>query len=240
MFKRAAARKASTDVDVDDDSISITSTQGSEHSDDHEFVVSRVLAEKTVKGRKLYLLLWEGYPEHKSSWEPRSNIVDSNILDVWKERKMREARGIDTPYDYAKFDVEDAKRRQEKQDRHRRREAKRKRLGISGSHYDSGEEAVESKPMVEDGVGTKKKSDSSPKKSTKPFRVRVTGANVQPLGDTSPEPETSRPETSRKSSTKNLSRPASTPAIDPSRPKGKENTVQVSYQSPTSTYQLRH
>jgi hypothetical protein len=229
MFRRAAARRAS----VDDDAISITSTQSSEHSDDHAFEVSRVLAEKTVRGKKLYLLLWEGYPEYKSTWEPRVNICDDNILNVWKERKMREARGIDTAFDVAKFEAENKKREEEKKDRHRRRKAKRKRRGISVSdseHEDAEEsdvEAVESKLMVEDDMGMKKKADSSPKKSNKPFRVRVTGTNVERLNDSSPEPETSRPETSRNSGTKNLSRPASTPIIDSSRPKGKENPVQV-------------
>jgi chromo domain-containing protein 1 len=225
MFKASAARRAS----VDDDAISITSTQSSQYSDEHQYEVDRVLAEKTIKGKKYYLLLWEGYPEHRATWEPRVNIYDPKVLDVWKERKMKESRGIETSFNVERFQAHQDKFLEEKADRHRRRKAKRRRrnISVSDSEQDDADsivEAAEVNDVVEDDRGMKRKTNSSSKQSEKPYRVRVTGANVQPLNDSSSEAEIPR-----KSSHKSLGQSRSIVTPEPSRLKEKGNIVLVSF-----------
>lgn len=188
MFKASPARSASV-PDDDDDSISITSTQDSEQSEGHEYEVDRVLAEKIVKeksgkGKKFYLLLWQGYSEKRATWEPRANICDPKILDAWRERQKNEDQGIETRFDVKSFDAQKA-------DRCRRRKAKRKRRGItvSDSESDDDESVVEAAEV-----------NASAKPLEKTFGVRVTeanaqpltGANAQPLKDTSSEAELPR------------------------------------------------
>ncbi|KAH8769584.1 hypothetical protein F5882DRAFT_301843, partial [Hyaloscypha sp. PMI_1271] len=141
---------------VDDDAISLTSTLSSEYGSDDEFSVDRILADKTEGNKKKYLILWDGYPLEKATWEPHKNINDE-ILEVWKERKSRESKGLDPPFDVAEFDALLARLAAEKADRHRRRKAKRKRLRLAVSpapsdadDSDSSVEAIEENE-VEDG-----------------------------------------------------------------------------------------
>jgi chromo domain-containing protein 1 len=102
MTERTVA-KQTRGLGFDDDSISITSTASEAYSSDQEFEVERVLAEKTQDGRKYYLVLWAGYLEEKSTWEPRKNIQDPAILDIWKGRKMQEEQKIVPAFDLTKF-----------------------------------------------------------------------------------------------------------------------------------------
>ncbi|KAG9236133.1 hypothetical protein BJ875DRAFT_240872 [Amylocarpus encephaloides] len=103
----------------EDDSISLTSTVDSEHSTDHEFLVSCILAEKIEAKKKKYLIRWDGYPEERSSWEP-SETIPLGICSDWN------ASGN------SKFDVDGFEQRQDEiadQKEHRRklREAERQR-----------------------------------------------------------------------------------------------------------------
>lgn len=116
---------------LDDDAISITSTQSDAYSSEEEFLVERVLAEKKDKNnRPLYLILWAGYPEEKSTWEPKKNIQDPGILEVWAERKSQEALGAQPAFDLASFDARIIEIQRVRAERHQRRNAKRRRLGI--------------------------------------------------------------------------------------------------------------
>ena len=209
MTERTIA-KQTRELAVDDDSISITSTTSEAYSSDQEFEVERVLAEKTQDGRKYYLVFWSGYPEEKATWEPRKNIQDPAILDVWRDRKMREDRGIVPAFNVTKFNETIKTLEEAKANRHRRRKAKRKRLGIPVSPSksqkgrkadDSGSstEAVEADEEPEDDPGMKRQRKSKkpaqqtarkpPPKVKKPFKVLVTGDKVQELGDSSSELE---------------------------------------------------
>ena len=42
---------------------------------DSEFLVEKILAERTRKGYKQVLIKWKGYPDSFNSWEPASDLV---------------------------------------------------------------------------------------------------------------------------------------------------------------------
>ena len=61
---------AEPESDYDTDTISLTSTDESEHDPEKTFDVKEILSEKVrpdKKGNKVikYLIEWEGYPKHK-------------------------------------------------------------------------------------------------------------------------------------------------------------------------------
>lgn len=41
------------------------------HGDEPFYNVEKILKVKTVKGKKLYFVKWEGYPETDNTWEPK-------------------------------------------------------------------------------------------------------------------------------------------------------------------------
>jgi chromo domain-containing protein 1 len=182
MTERTVARQSR----LEDDAISITSTQPSEHPEDFEFKVDRILAER-LTDRKKYLIRWLNYPVERSTWEPRKNILDPAIVDLWKKRKMRETSGIDPPFDLAGFNDQLNKLAEEKAQRHRQRKAKRRRLGLPVSPSDSDRSddndssvdamGVNDKPEDDTGSRTsrEKKNATPTKMSKKPFEVLVTG-----------------------------------------------------------------
>ncbi|KAF2710940.1 hypothetical protein K504DRAFT_465972 [Pleomassaria siparia CBS 279.74] len=76
------------DVEYDTDSISITSTQESVHSDSHEYEVEEIICEYTSQDNDeipitKYLVRWTDYPMHKCTWEPVENLENTTLLDDW-------------------------------------------------------------------------------------------------------------------------------------------------------------
>jgi hypothetical protein len=49
-----------------------------------EYVVEGILEERGRGNRKQYLVKWEGYPD--PTWEPASNLEDTEALDEWEKR----------------------------------------------------------------------------------------------------------------------------------------------------------
>ncbi|PMD55348.1 uncharacterized protein K444DRAFT_697347 [Hyaloscypha bicolor E] len=123
---------------LEDDAVSLTSIQSEEYDSSQDFNVDDVLAEKTERGRKMFLLSWTGYPEEKSTWAPRKNI-SAEILESWKEKKKRQEKNIEKPFDIVGFEARLKRLAAEKEDRHRRRKAKRRRLGMQVSESESQE-----------------------------------------------------------------------------------------------------
>jgi len=175
---------------------------------DQEFEVERILAEKNVNGKKFYLILWKDYHEDKSTWEPKANIVDEGLLETWKTRRQLEQSGDALPFDVAQFEARIKKLEEEKADRHRRRQVKRKSLGIpvslSPSDLDEvsdGDDADDSDSSVEAAEENKIEEASRPRKSTtkrkksvsptkpvkKPLTNRVQGSDIQHIEDGSPD-----------------------------------------------------
>ncbi|TGO62543.1 hypothetical protein BCON_0019g00800 [Botryotinia convoluta] len=123
--------------------ISIESTDEEQYGSDHEFIVERILAQKTEDGQRLYLIRWTGFPEEESSWEPRKNILGQSILDAWKTRRTRELQGLDAPYDVGKLELLKKVAEAGKARRARLRREKRKRQGIVVSPHESDADSVD-------------------------------------------------------------------------------------------------
>lgn len=122
--------------DVDDDDISVTSTVPSEQESEYE--VETILAERTQDDQPMYLVKWAGYSIERATWEPAESFFnDESFLD-WKWKRKAIAEGKQPEFDLVSFEnhliaLEDA---QEK--RSLRREAKRRRLGLSREQTDAG------------------------------------------------------------------------------------------------------
>ncbi|KAG0647838.1 zinc finger 1 [Hyphodiscus hymeniophilus] len=163
-----------TREEYEEDSVSVTSSRSEEYDPDEEFLVERILAErKGDDGKKLYLISWANFPEEKSTWEPRRNIQDPDILAVWKERKHQESNGLESPFDLAEFNARIQRLCQEKEERHRRRKAKRKRRGIPVSpdpelHRQLAENSDSTEDVESDGIP----ENSSPEATMKPKMTR--------------------------------------------------------------------
>ncbi|KAK4505045.1 hypothetical protein PRZ48_003008 [Zasmidium cellare] len=128
MSTRGKGRALFVD-ESDEDSIATQSTAESEALE--EYGVDRILLEKEdEEGVTNYLIKWEGYPLGRSSWEPANSILDESIIEHWEEEKRRIRRGEAEPFDEDDFlaAVEDIFRA--KQDRGRRRKAKRRKRGL--------------------------------------------------------------------------------------------------------------
>ncbi|CZR53643.1 uncharacterized protein PAC_03523 [Phialocephala subalpina] len=192
MTERTVAQQ----TQLEDDAISLTSTQGSEYDPDKEFNVVRILAEKLQNGKKLFLIQWENYPIERSTWEPKDHI-SPEIHEAWKERKQREKRGIEEAFDVPSFQQTLRRLAKEKQARQKLRKAKRKRLGIPVPSSDSdtrmadrdnssSDEAVEEN-AIEDTTprAPKRKSESPSKQTKKPARYRVQGNRAHRIDDSS-------------------------------------------------------
>ncbi|KAF5874258.1 putative chromo domain-containing protein [Botrytis fragariae] len=128
--------------------ISIESTDEEQYGSDHEFIVERILAQKTEDGQTLYLIRWTGFPEEESSWEPRKNILGQSILDAWKRRRTRELQGLDAPYDVGKLELLKKVAEAGKARRACLRREKRKRQGIVVSPHESDADSVDETPTT--------------------------------------------------------------------------------------------
>ena len=134
-----------------DDDISVTSTAMSEMQD--EYILERILAERNATdGSRQWLVKWEGYPEERSTWEPRSSFTSGEPLFEWQAKQMRIARGYDKPYDVATFEQRIGEIEKARVIHKARRRAKRIRLGLPVStdsdEGDSSDEAEESDDEV--------------------------------------------------------------------------------------------
>ncbi|PVH80903.1 hypothetical protein DL98DRAFT_571518 [Cadophora sp. DSE1049] len=186
---------------ADEDDISLTSTGSDDYFSDAEFTVDRILAEKGPAKNKYYLISWEGYPEEKSTWEPQAN-VGKDTLEEWAERLAREKQGLDQPFDVDRFEATVKRLKYEKEDRHKRREAKRRRIKAARleamaakrrnqavkNDSDSSSEAIEENEFEDaPGIkikGTAKRGQSGTKQQFKrPVKHATTKPAPQRLSD---------------------------------------------------------
>jgi Chromo (CHRromatin Organisation MOdifier) domain len=104
-------------------------TVSRQSTEDDIYSVDRILAEKQEDRGTHYLLLWDGYTEDQSTWEPLQNIRDKELLDIWRERKAQELRGMVPAFDLVNFE----KRRRKRLGlalRERRSKLQMKRVGM--------------------------------------------------------------------------------------------------------------
>ncbi|EFR00799.1 hypothetical protein MGYG_03804 [Nannizzia gypsea CBS 118893] len=162
------ASQGNIDRDEDDeDAISITSTVPSEPQE--EYIIAGVLAERTTdNGVTEYLVSWENYPIHRSSWEPADHFGDpETTLREWNEKKEAIQKGTALGFDVLAFEkllveIETAKLR-----RARKRRLKRMRLGLA---YGSEPEDTDSgkDKETDDSSSDNSSSDESTTRRTPP------------------------------------------------------------------------
>ncbi|KAI1004330.1 hypothetical protein K3495_g3882 [Podosphaera aphanis] len=117
------------DTDSEEDSISLTSTVMSVHSENEFFEVEKILAENSDSKSETFLIKWEGYPVSRATWEPRNQIRHLRpVMNEWRHRQSLEESGELEPFNTAAWVAARQKSEDEKQDRKKRRLSKRKRL----------------------------------------------------------------------------------------------------------------
>ena len=127
--KMANTQKTQEAQSSDDDSIGLTSTVASEHSEDHEFDVERILDERVGDEEEEFLVEWVGYPWQRHLWVTKDCLGQCDeILKEWSDRKERISQGIEEPFDTNAWESRTRKLEQETAERKRRRAGKRRRL----------------------------------------------------------------------------------------------------------------
>jgi hypothetical protein len=118
--------------DSDLDSISLTSTRSSD--EEEEYNVEKINAEeRDDQGVMKYLVKWEGYPLHRSSWEPAEHLLSDQILPHWEREKAEIRAGTRPRFDLEEYYELKEAEMDEKAKRKRRRVAKKRNLGIAVS-----------------------------------------------------------------------------------------------------------
>lgn len=259
MFKNVGRRAerdsthSTSAVNNEDDNISLASTVSVQHDSDEEFDVEDVLCEaEGDDGKPTFLVKWERYPLYQCTWEPEHNLGDE-LMEAWREKKRRQEAGEEEAFDVRVFHGACDKAEEEKADRHRRRNAKRKKLGLpltepfdsSSSESDldnvrvefsgeSSDEALErDEPISKDDQEPRltKKSSTRPQSETKPQQRSFKGI-AQPVLKSVTATATTRksmslepkPKASLKSSSEAPNRP-SAPQPSSSKPRPERNIV---------------
>ena len=99
----AQVRDASEDATPSDASVSSNSTAPSEQREQY-VIDGGILAERMIDGETQYLVKWEGYDEHRNSWEPEQNFQNRETFEEWREKKTRIARGLEKPFSIVAFE----------------------------------------------------------------------------------------------------------------------------------------
>lgn len=114
----------------DDDDISIASTVPSEQLSEYE--VETILTERQFDNQTMYLVKWAGYSIERSTWEPADSfLTDESFLD-WRKKKEAIAEGRHPAFDLVGFENHLLALERGREQRKRKREAKRQHLGLSG------------------------------------------------------------------------------------------------------------
>ncbi|KAJ4416678.1 hypothetical protein N0V82_006587 [Gnomoniopsis sp. IMI 355080] len=120
-----------TNEDDDSDTISLTSTIESEDPPDTEYVVEGVHAEREQeidgKIQPVYLVEWANFPLDQCTWEPLNNLPPQ-LTEQWEKKKATEDPSVALEFE-KKYMATFNARLEEARQRHRRRNAKRRRLG---------------------------------------------------------------------------------------------------------------
>ncbi|KAK3490956.1 uncharacterized protein B0T23DRAFT_173877 [Neurospora hispaniola] len=259
MFKNVGRRvsKDSTHstpaVEDEDDNISLASTASVQHDPDEEFEVEDILLEEPDDdGQQVYLVKWERYPLEQCTWEPEDNLGDE-LIEMWREKQLRQEAGEEEPFDVREFRAAVNRAKKAKADRHRRRNAKRRKLGLpltepfdsSSSESDldivkaessdeSSDEALEQEePVSTDDREPRSAQESGarPQSEQKP-KQKIFKGIAQPVPKSAKTAATTRestflepkPKASSKSSSKAPERP-SPPQPSSSKPRPERNFV---------------
>ncbi|KAK7557117.1 hypothetical protein BKA81DRAFT_380648 [Phyllosticta paracitricarpa] len=138
--------------------ISLASTVESEPAED--YIVDCVVARRPDgDGDYEYLVRWEGYPEHRNTWEPVSSFLSEQaVKELWKERLQNERLGKTPPFDLDAWERDQYERQLAAE---RRKEERRKKRA---------DKAAKAKRAI--NVPEKRKLDASPSGTHHPTKGR--------------------------------------------------------------------
>ncbi|KAK4228383.1 chromo domain-containing protein 1 [Podospora fimiseda] len=188
MFPRRAAPAADRNsmdddpAETDDDTISLTDTDLGDP--DQEWAVEHIIGERYLNGQLYLLVEWSDFDKlRESTWELASQLGDA-LNEEWQTTKARLEANPEELEETKKFiklrEEVHTQLALERKSRHRRRNAKRKRLGIPLVDYpdlsesedhaavvdedSSYDEAVED-PVVIDGQPAERSNATTPRQS---------------------------------------------------------------------------
>ncbi|ORD93998.1 HP1 [Enterospora canceri] len=58
-------------------------------SDEKIYDVERIIKDRTIKGKKQYLIKWVGYPESECTWEDENNMFCDDMVREYEENKRK-------------------------------------------------------------------------------------------------------------------------------------------------------
>ncbi|KAL8895372.1 MAG: hypothetical protein Q9192_003672 [Flavoplaca navasiana] len=145
----------------DDGSVSLTSTVFSEEKDE-PYNLEAVLAEKTNEnGKKRYLVKWEGYDNHRNTWEKKKHFQFEQTLLDWRDQKMQITRGRVKAFNVDAWEREVELIRKATEKRRARRREKKISLGISVDEWPGTEAALSEPPYPSGDSSDETSSDTS-------------------------------------------------------------------------------
>lgn len=117
----------------DDEDVSVTSTVPSEQVSEYE--VETILTERTLgdeSGDTFYLVKWAGYEIERCTWESAESFYNQETFADWDRKKKAISEGKRPAFDLERWERHLTALERAREQRKQRREAKRKRLGVSG------------------------------------------------------------------------------------------------------------
>jgi hypothetical protein len=167
--------------------------------------INQILAERQNDqgNAPLYLVKWEGYELHRSTWEPRENFVDVDCLVNWKLHKRDIDAGRAKPFNVAKFEAALKLDNEQRERRHAKRAEKRLQKESRGptprrrllAKKELTKKGTARKATTRDDTSTPSVTERSPQRQATPlFEPSIpTGSNARkrkrPLsGQRSPSP----------------------------------------------------
>lgn len=160
--RSSSLAQSPTNEGDDSDAISLTSTIQLEDPPDTEYVVEDVHAEREqeINGqiKPVYLVEWANFPLDQCTWEPLDNLPPA-LTKQWEDKKATQDPSVALEFE-EKYTAAFNAKLEEARQRHRQRNAKRRRLGYdttpfwfrgqqqSDSEFECGsaDEALDSEP----------------------------------------------------------------------------------------------
>ncbi|ELA47169.1 hypothetical protein VCUG_01358 [Vavraia culicis subsp. floridensis] len=66
-------------------------------SDDNIYQVEKIVDSRIYKGKKQYLIKWEGFPSNENTWEYAKDIFSKELIDQFEEEKKQKKKSAAKP-----------------------------------------------------------------------------------------------------------------------------------------------
>lgn len=63
-------------------------------SDDNIYQVEKIVNSRIHKGRKQYLIKWEGFPSNENTWEYAKDVLSKELINEFEQQQKRKEKGI--------------------------------------------------------------------------------------------------------------------------------------------------